>query len=196
MPAATSVESLPTRLVLDLPTWLSIPFIVLVCGAMLFIALLLAPSRQQRRKMPEIRRRSALAQILSFLAVVMFFAALKDHLDFNIADVARRFMELSGAPVSPSVADSEKSPAVESALISGIVEALLLVLALIAFAVLAWLYLAILPAQGRRGQLPSPLGGPALQAAVEESLDDLRHLPDARLAIIRCYDRFERVLAA
>jgi len=36
---------------------------------------------------------------------------------------------------------------------------------------------------------------PALEAAVEESLEDLRAEPDARRAIVRCYARFERVAA-
>ena len=36
---------------------------------------------------------------------------------------------------------------------------------------------------------------PPLEAAVEESLDDLRAEPDARRAIIRCYARFERAAA-
>ncbi|HEY7038267.1 MAG TPA: DUF4129 domain-containing protein [Methylomirabilota bacterium] len=36
---------------------------------------------------------------------------------------------------------------------------------------------------------------PALDAAVEESLEDLRAEPDSRRAIVRCYARFERVAA-
>ena len=36
---------------------------------------------------------------------------------------------------------------------------------------------------------------PALEAAVEESLEDLRAEPDSRRAIVRCYARFERVAA-
>jgi hypothetical protein len=35
----------------------------------------------------------------------------------------------------------------------------------------------------------------ALQAAVDESLEDLRAEPDSRRAIVRCYARFERVAA-
>lgn len=36
----------------------------------------------------------------------------------------------------------------------------------------------------------------SLRAAAEESLEELRREPDARRAIIRCYQRFERALAA
>ncbi|MBI1775775.1 MAG: DUF4129 domain-containing protein [Proteobacteria bacterium] len=48
---------------------------------------------------------------------------------------------------------------------------------------------------------PAPAGaaaepGPSqLALAVEESLDELRHLADPRAAIIKCYARFERLLA-
>jgi hypothetical protein len=42
-----------------------------------------------------------------------------------------------------------------------------------------------------------PAGAPAvLEAAVDESVDDLRAEPDARRAIIRCYARFEHAAAA
>jgi hypothetical protein len=57
----------------------------------------------------------------------------------------------------------------------------------------AWLYLAILPE--RRHGAPPPALPDALHGAVEDSLDDLRTMADARLAIIRCYDRFEKALA-
>ena len=194
-PAATAAESLPARLVLDLPAWLGIPFIVLLCLATLFIAFLLVPAMRPRPEKREVRRRSAMAQVLLLLAGTLLWAGLKDHLDINLDDVARKFMELAGPPGSVTVPDAEQPPAVHSALVTGIVEVLLLALAFMAFAVLAWLYLIILPERSR-GVVPSPLDGPALHAAVEDSLDDLRHLPDARLAIIRCYDRFERALAA
>ncbi len=61
---------------------------------------------------------------------------------------------------------------------------------------------ALWVALGDRSPRPEPEddGEPAaaapLEAAVEESLEDLRTDPDARRAIIRCYARFERVAAA
>jgi len=47
----------------------------------------------------------------------------------------------------------------------------------------------------RRGRLPARLAD-ALSATVDETLDDLRHEPDPRRAIIRAYARMERALEA
>jgi hypothetical protein len=111
-----------------------------------------------------------------------------------VGDMARTVGEASGPAPSPATPHAGTPPAAHSTLISGILQTLALAIALIAFGVIAWLYLGILPLRGRT--LPMPFARSALQAAVEESLDDLRHMPDARLAIIRCYGRFERVLAS
>ena len=192
MPTVTAVESLSGRLVLELPAWLGIPFIVLMCLATLFIALLLGPAVRPRRELQEARKRAAMAQVL-LLAVILLMVGLREHLGINIDDVARRLAGLAGQPAAVTVPDAEQPPAVASELVGGLMQGLLLALALIAFGVMAWLYLALLPERGRG--MPPPLDAPALQLAVEESLDDLRHLPDARLAIVRCYGRFERVLA-
>jgi len=192
MPAVTAVESLSGRLVLELPAWLGIPFIVLVCLATLFIALLLGPAVRPRRELQEARKRAAAAQVL-LLGVILLMVGLREHLGINLDEVAQRLAGLAGQPAAVTVSDAEQPPAVASELVGGLMQGFLLALALIAFGVMAWLYLALLP-ERRRG-MPLPFDRPALQLAVEESLDDLRHLPDARLAIVRCYGRFERVLA-
>jgi hypothetical protein len=134
-----------------------------------------------------------MAQV-ALLAAILLFAGLRERLGINLGDAAWRFTELAGPSASVMVPEAESPPAVQSALVSSFMEALLLALAFIAFAVMAWLFLAILPERGRG--VPRPFDALPLRAAVEESLDDLRHLPDVRLAIIRCYDRFEKVLAA
>jgi hypothetical protein len=192
-PVATAVESLPGRLVLDLPAWLAVPFIVLMCLATVFIALALANGVRPRPELLQARKRAAMAQV-ALLAVILLLAGLRERLGINLGEAVRRFMELTGPPASVAAPEGELPPAVQSPLASGVMEALLLALAFIAFAGVAWLYLAILPQRGRG--VPPPFDAHPLRAAVEESLDDLRHLPDARLAIIRCYDRFEKVLAA
>jgi hypothetical protein len=192
-PVTTAMESLPARLVLDLPDWLGIPFIALLCLATVFILLLLATGVRPRRDLQEARKRAAMAQV-GFLAVMLLLAGFREHLGINLGDVARRFAELAGPPTLETIPEAELPPAAQSALVSGVMEALLLALAFFAFAVMAWLYFAILPKRGR-GVPPPPVDAHPLLAAVEESMDDLRHLPDARLAIIRCYDRFEKVLA-
>jgi len=191
-PTVTAVEGLPGRLVLELPAWLGIPFIVLACLATLFIALLLAPAVRPRRELQEARKRAATAQVL-LLAAILLMVGLREHLGINIDDFGQRLAALSGLSVAVTVPEAQQPPAVVSGLIGGLMQMLLLALALIAFGVMAWLCLAFLPQRGQHA--PSPFDGPALHVAVEESLDDLRHLSDARLAIIRCYDRFERVLA-
>ena len=191
MMPTTAVESLSGRLVLELPAWLGYPFIILVCLATLFIALLLGPAVRPRRELQEARKRAAAAQVL--LLAILLMVGLREHLGINIDEVAQRLAGLAGLPATVTVPDAEQPPAVASELAGGLMKGLLLALALVAFGVMAWLYLALLPERGRG--MPPPFDAPALQLAVEESLDDLRHLPDARLAIVRCYDRFERVLA-
>jgi hypothetical protein len=191
-PTVTAVEGLPGRLALELPAWLGIPFIVLTCLATLFIALLLAPAVRPRRELQEARKQAATAQVL-LLAAILLMVGLRDHLVINIDDVAQRLAALGGLPSAVTVPEAQLPPAVVSGLVGGLMQGLLLALALIAFGVMAWLYLAFLPERGQHA--PSRFDGAALHVAVEESLDDLRQLSDARLAIIRCYDRFERVLA-
>jgi Domain of unknown function (DUF4129) len=64
-------------------------------------------------------------------------------------------------------------------------------LATLAFAL--WIALGdrLTPAEEEPAETPPA----ALEAAVEESLEDLRAEPDSRRAIVRCYARFERVAA-
>ena len=136
--------------------------------------------------------RRTMAPVLMFIAALALFDGFKNYLGIDIAGALLGPQEIAGPPLLTSP-EGDARPEVHSALASGVVEGLLLTLALIGFAVVAWLYLAILP-ERTKGATPAP--NPAdLHKAVEDSLDDLRHLPDARLAIIRCYDRFERVLA-
>jgi hypothetical protein len=192
-PVAPALDNLPGRLVLDLPDWLAFPFIVLMCLSAVFIALLLASGRRPQLDLRQARKRAAMAQV-ALLAVVLLFARFREHLGIDLNDMVRRFTALAGPPDLETLPDASLPPAAQSAMVSGLMEGLLLALAFFAFAVLAWLYLVILPQRGRAA--PPPFDAHPLHAAVEESLDDLRNLPDARLAIIRCYDRFEKVLAA
>lgn len=64
----------------------------------------------------------------------------------------------------------------------------------VCLALVAWLYAGDRLARWWAG----PIGGTArepLMDAVREGLDDLRTEPDARVAIMRCYQRFEQALA-
>jgi hypothetical protein len=190
MPAATDGEGVAGRLVVELPPWLSLPFLILMSLAALYIFLLMIPGLRMRPKRPPEQHGSMARMALLLLLAAPLFAGLKDHLPVDLASLLSGFGNPQPSLASPG---AEAPPAVRSAAVEGILETLLLALGLIGFGVVAWLYLAILPERGR-ATLP-PLGAAELHGAVEESLDDLRTLPDARLAIIRCYDRFERALA-
>src|SRR5262245_55722016 len=81
-PVATAVESLPGRLALDLPAWLGFPFIVLICLAAVFIALLMAPGMRPRRELREARKRAAIAQVV-LLAILLLLVGLRERLGIN-----------------------------------------------------------------------------------------------------------------
>ncbi|MFO1161831.1 MAG: DUF4129 domain-containing protein [Reyranellaceae bacterium] len=192
MPAETAMESLSGRIVVDLPSWLGLPFVVLMCLATLYIFVLMAPGmRVRERRVAATRGRSALG-LAVILLLVAFWPGFREQLALDIDNLLRGLGQMRGSAMS-SAGPGTEAPAVQSAVVDGILETLLLALCLIGFGLLAWLTIAILPSRDR--EAPSPTAPDALQVAVEESLDDLRNMPDARLAIIRCYDRFERALA-
>ena len=186
-PAASTTISLPGKIVLELPAWLGIPFVLLVWLEALFLLYLIAPRLQGRKR--QAPASTVTGQVVMLVVVIALALGLRNHTGIGL-DAALRGLMDAGGGTPPEATAADAPPAVRSALIEGIVETSLLALAVMAIGGLAWLCLALLPRCGR-GQ-PSPFASSELQAAVEESLDDLRHLPDARLAIIRCYDRFEK----
>jgi hypothetical protein len=189
-PAASNAYSLPGRLVFDLPVWLGIPFLLLLCLEALFILYLLAPRMRRRKGLGQGSR--AMAPAIFLLMVMALGLGLRNHLAIDLEAMVRSLADATSS--APALApQAEAPPPIHSAVIDSIVETSLLALALVGFGVLAWLYLALLPPRAHHS--PSPFAPSDLQVAIEDSLDDLRHLPDARLAIIRCYARFERVLA-
>lgn len=188
--ASTTTTSLPGRIVLELPAWLGIPFLLLVWLEALFILYLLAPRLQRRKR--QAPASAVRGQLVMLVVVTALALGLRNHTGIGFDAALRSLMEAGGGP-PPEASAAEAPAAVRSAVIEGVVETSLLALAVMAIGGLAWLWLALLPRRGR--ERPSPFASSDLQAAVDDSLDDLRHLADARLAIIRCYDRFERVLA-
>ena len=188
---AAAMENLRGRLVLDLPRWLWIPFIVLLSLETLFIARLLIPALLAGRKRRQGQRSTSAAVVLLLLAATALWVAPPKKVGV-IDDLLGNLVGKAG-PASPAEPTADPPPAVHSELVSGVLATLLLALALIGSGVFAWLYLGTRQWQSRG--TPRPSAPSALQTAVEDSLDDLRHLPDVRLAIIRCYDRFERALA-
>lgn len=190
MPAGIAAESVAGRLVVDLPAWLSTPFLILMVLVALYIFLLMIPGLRMRPRKQADQQASMARMALLLLLAAPLWAAFKDQVPL---DFATWLGGLGKPPSSLAGPGADTSSAVHSAVVEGILETLLLALGLIGFGVVAWLYLAILP-ERRHGTPPSVVPD-ALHDAVEDSLDDLRTLPDARLAIIRCYDRFEKALA-
>ena len=86
-----------------------------------------------------------------------------------------------------------EAPTVSVSLFTGAVSALLVVAALASLALAGFLLFGERLAQWWRR--PATAERRPLTVAVEESLDDLHEEVDARLAIIRCYRRFEDALA-
>lgn len=190
MPPGTDAESVSARLVVDLPRWLSVPFLILMSLVALYILLLMIPGLRMRPKKQADQQESLARMALLLLLLAPLWGAVRDQIPADLGGFLGGFGNHPPSLASPG---ADTPPAVHSAVVEGILETLLLALGLIGFGVVAWLYLAILPERGR-GTLP-PLAPAQLHGAVDDSLDDLRTLPDARLAIIRCYDRFERALA-
>jgi hypothetical protein len=185
-------ENQQARIALDLPPWLGVTFLLLMWLAALGIFILLLPGIRQRSRRRESQSWRTIAPLLSLLVLILVWGELRDHQGIGIFQTLRTFLETSVAPPMPTP-EIDLPPPVQSPLLSGIVQALVLALALFVFAVIAWIYLGLRPRHGRG--LAGPVERAVLGVAVQDSLDDLRDLPDARLAILRCYDRFERLLA-
>jgi hypothetical protein len=190
-PAPASIDNLPARFAIDLPAWLGVTVLAVMglAGVGIF-ALMFIGVRQQHRRL-EPRKGRILAPLLWLLALLLVWLELRNQPGLTIFETLRTFFATGFAPVSMAP-DPDAPPAVASPVLSGLLQALVLALALFMLAVVAWVYLGLLPAR-RRGAA-APAEHAAFRTAVDESLDDLRNEPDARLAILRCYDRFERLL--
>lgn len=193
MPGATGMENQPARFALDLPPWLGVTILLAVALAALGIFSLLLSGFRQPTQKKEMQSGRTMGLLLPVLVLILLWLELKDYQGIGIFQAARNFLEFSGVPPVQGTPEIQMHPPLQSPLLSVIVQALLLALALFVFAVIAWVYLGLRPRRGRG--LAGPVKRAVLQAAVQDSLDDLRALPDARLAILRCYDRFERLLA-
>jgi hypothetical protein len=103
------------------------------------------------------------------------------------------------APSAPGARDSTpaptEKPAVSSTLFNVAVAVVATAIAVAALGVMLWLSFGDRFSRWWVGRIFDDAREP-LRAAVAESLDDLRAEPDARRAIIGCYRRFERAVAA
>jgi hypothetical protein len=99
------------------------------------------------------------------------------------------------SPAPPPFRAAAGKPVVSFPLFTGAVAVLALLAALGSLGLALWIFFGDRLARWWHGPLSFGRGTERLGQAVEESLDDLRREPDARRAIIRCYRRFEQVLA-
>lgn len=147
-----------------------------------------APRRRWRPDLPELSARTLLAAV----ALVALSTLL-----LGLGALVSGSQRAAGGPrssaSSPSPAGTHAVHQASAANVSvdGLVFVVTAVLALVAVSVLAlraWRH--------RRPSAAREDAAGALDAAIEESLEDLAHEGDARRAVIRAYDRMERALAA
>ena len=188
-PARDGSEHPASRLLLDLPdTVWGLVSIVGSLAIMLWFAFLLALARRHQKD-PKAGR--SLWGVLIFSLIVTAVALW--HRDMPQGLFLRPPDQQTMLDEQNTMRRGMEGPAISLPLFTGVVGALLV------GAAIASLGIACLVLFGDRlaewwGRTPGERH--PLAAAVAESLDDLDGEVDARLAIIRCYRRFEQVLAS
>jgi hypothetical protein len=179
----------PARLLLDLPgAVVAIAWAAATIACLLLFAFLLALVRRRRKEHDE---RFALGGLL-LLPLFILFAALMN--DGSLDGLLSVWSGLTRPPVSLPPTDAGSEPPVASLpLFSIAVGVLVLLLAATVLALAIWLVFGERLSDWWRSRVLA-VPGP-LEAAVAESLDELRLDPDPRRAIIGCYRRFEHALA-
>jgi hypothetical protein len=182
-------EAPASRLVVSLPPWLTT--VAGVAGSLallLFFALITAVSR--RRRKIETGRAGLVGSVLVPLILALLLASNQGLLE-------RLRLDDPGRPAAALPAeDAERSrdlPPVAVPFFTVAVGVLVLAATLGALGLLCWLIFG--ERIGRWWSESLLAARSPLADAVDESLEDLRQEADARAAIIRCYGRFERVLA-
>ena len=176
------------RLLLDVPRGLVTLAVVTGSVAILvFVAFLLALARHQGKDR-EVKSALRALLLLPLLALAVALALRNTPLD-------RLFLDFQGQWNTPTLDGAIPVDAARETLpvVGTVMAVLMFVAALASLGLVVWLVL------GERlsewlGVRPATAADP-LAGAVDESLDDLRTEPDVRLAILRCYRRFELVLA-
>ncbi|HXJ78448.1 MAG TPA: DUF4129 domain-containing protein [Candidatus Methylomirabilis sp.] len=187
-PGDNGSESPAGRLLVELPhTVVRLASIASSVAILLWFAFLLALARRRRKDVePERALWGTLIFSLIVLAVALFHRDLPPGL-------LLRSLGQQAAPPDLARPPGAESPTISIPLFTGVVGALVLLAALASLAFIAVLLLGDRLSGWRTGAAPAER--PPLAVAVDESLEDLRGEADARLAIIRCYRRFEEALA-
>jgi hypothetical protein len=189
VPGRDGSGSPAARLLVDLPE--AVGALAATAGSfalLLWFAFLLALARR-RGQNPQNGR--ALWGTLLFALIVTAFAM--KHRDLPEGLLTRwpgSRGAADGLPAPPTIAP----PSVAVPLFTGAVGALVVIAALAGVGITGWLLFGERLA-GWWGRSPAA-ARPPLVHAVDESLDDLHKALDPRLAIMRCYRRFEEALAS
>jgi Domain of unknown function (DUF4129) len=208
-PEGVPLETLQSRVSVPLPDWLIIGAVAAMSVASLVFILMVLPQPRRRRKKGENDYEMYYEQrkVPPLLGVLLLLLALTPG---AMLGAAIYWLGRSEVPIVPSGVGivaasphalappprgptSEERPSREaSPVTTGFIGAAALLLGLGSLGLVLWMRFG-----DRLQRLPgdfTPLRAP-LASAVEVSLDDLRREPDARLAIIRIYQNFERALA-
>ncbi len=205
-PSPEDVSGLPgARLALQLPDVVVVLVLALFGLATLLMLALLVPWDRRRHKKSEEEfefyrenpKLSPWAWLLLGIAMLLPLATVAYVVWLNWWPAAvHQAVEGTTPPElkSPLAAPPPKL-AVLAPFFSGAVGVLLLLAGLGSLGLMLWILFGDRLAWWWAGPLPDD-DAEALKEAVEESLDDLRDEPDARVAIVKCYRRFEQALAA
>lgn len=208
-PEGMPLESLPSRVFVPLPDWLTIGAVAaLSVASLVFIAMILPRPRPRRKKGEddyemyyEPRKVPPLLAVFLLLLALTPGAILGGAIWWlgrsNVSVVPRSAGMIAGSPHPGASAPAFQPPSEApsrpaSPVTTGLIGTFALLIGFGSLGFILWLRFG-----DRLRRLPAdfaPLHGP-LAAAVEVSLDDLRREPDARVAIIRIYQNFEQALA-
>jgi hypothetical protein len=207
----TAAGDVARRFIIDLPDWIVVTIVATFAAATLLLLALIVPRPRRRRRrgeeeLPEYyfeppKLTPGVAVVLLLLALFPF--GVVGAMIWFPHNLGQGEVPPTGRTVGPSAMAPNSAPpppaasqpsAIHSVAASGILGTLAILAAVAALGLVLWLYFGDWLLRVR----PSPSRGVrhGLAAAVEDSLDELKLEPDARRAIIKCYARFERVLAS
>jgi len=197
-----SLHGTAKRLVIDVPDWLEVVVLFALGLATLLMFGLLVQASRNRKKDEDGHKRYYEPPKLTW-SEYAFFALLAVAplvLAGGALWVSRWLTsnaEVAGAPSGGAQVSYMQAPErvlVHTPGISAVIGTVALLISVGILGFMLWLYFGdwLLPRSS--GPLPPMLVG--LKKAVAESLDDILREQDPRRAIIKCYSRFEAVLAA
>jgi len=188
LPAGTGGARRPADRFVDV--LISLYLVLMVVGVGMWVYLLAIRRDVTAEAIANRKRRSPLAQVLTFafafalLALFVRWLSVDESLRRRIADrISRSQQAANRNPTTPDRYEPQFAtwPVV-------------IVLVLVAIALVAW-YLSYRARRRRLPPLPENVG-PALVDLLDETLDDLRAESDPRKAVIAAYARMERALGA